>query len=92
MDGANQVERVLGEPVPIEFAQALYDTEQCAAVPLLFFLSKNLQSLNDGGATLPTVKSNPLPGETKGIYILDSMVRSCRKHVEFPSIKRQKRN
>jgi len=71
MDSANQIERVVGEPVPIEFAQTLYDTELCAAVPLPFFLSKNLRTFIDESTTLPTVKSNPLPGETKGIYILD---------------------
>ena len=78
MDGANQIERVVGEPVPIEFAQTLYDTELCAAIPLPFFLSKNLRTLIDESATLPTVKSNPLPGETKGIYILDVEKLSTR--------------
>jgi len=67
----NQVEWVVGEPVSIGFVQTLYDTKLCAAFLLPFFLSKNLHTLIDESATLPTVKLNPLPGETKGIYILD---------------------
>ena len=47
MDGSNHVERVVGEPIPIEFPQSLYDTEICVAVPLPFFLTRNLQSLVD---------------------------------------------
>ncbi|KIJ99815.1 hypothetical protein K443DRAFT_101530 [Laccaria amethystina LaAM-08-1] len=39
MDGSNHVERVVGEPIPIEFPQSLYDTEICVAVPLPFFLT-----------------------------------------------------
>jgi len=71
MDGANHVERVVGEPIPIEFSQSLYDTEICVAVLLPFFLTQNLQTLIDEASTLPTVKSNPAPGETKGTYILN---------------------
>ena len=71
MDGSNHVERVVGEPIPIEFPQSLYDTEICVAVPLPFFLTRNLRSLVDEASTLPTVKSNPAPGETKGTYILN---------------------
>jgi hypothetical protein len=71
MDGSNHVERVVGEPIPIEFPQSLYDTEICIAVPLPFFLTRNLRSLVDEASTLPTVKSNPAPGETKGTYILN---------------------
>ena len=67
MDGTNHVERVVGEPIPIEFSWSLYDTEICVAVPLPFFLTQNLQTLIDEASTLPTVKSNPAPGETKGI-------------------------
>jgi len=71
MDGTNHVERVVGEPIPIEFSQSLYDTEVCVAVPLPFFLTWNLWTLVDKASTLPTVKSNPAPGETKGIHILN---------------------
>ena len=78
MGGTNQVEQVVREPVPIKFSQTLYDTELCAAVPLPFFLSKNLCTFIDESATFPTVKSNPLPGETKGIYILDVEKLSAR--------------
>ena len=39
MDGMNHGERVVGEPIPIEFSQFLYDTEICVAVPLPFFLT-----------------------------------------------------
>ena len=78
MDGSNHVERVVGEPIPIEFPQSLYDTEICVAVPLPFFLTRNLQSLVDEASTLPTVKSNPAPGETKGTYILNIEKLSTR--------------
>ncbi|EDR12190.1 uncharacterized protein LACBIDRAFT_311309 [Laccaria bicolor S238N-H82] len=71
MDGSNHVERVVGEPIPIEFPQSLYDTELCVAVPLPFFLTQNLWFLVDEASTLPTVKSNPAPSETKGTYILN---------------------
>ncbi|KAF8799741.1 hypothetical protein BYT27DRAFT_7315931 [Phlegmacium glaucopus] len=53
------------------FPQSLFDTEGCVAVPLPFFLNENLQILNAKATTLPTVKKNPNPGETKGISILD---------------------
>jgi len=78
MDGSNHVERVVGEPIPIEFPQSLYDTEICVAVPLPFFLTQNLRSLVDEASTLPTVKSNPAPGETKGTYILNIEKLSTR--------------
>jgi hypothetical protein len=78
MDGSNHVERVVGEPIPIEFPQSLYDTEICVAVPLPFFLTRNLRSLVDEASTLPTVKSNPAPGETKGTYILNIDKLSAR--------------
>jgi hypothetical protein len=77
MDGSNHVERVVGEPIPIEFPQSLYDTEICVAVPLPFFLTRNLQSLVEA-STLPTIKSNPAPGETKGTYILNLEKLSVR--------------
>jgi hypothetical protein len=78
MDGSNHVERVVGEPIPIEFPQSLYDTEICVAVPLPFILTRNLRSLVDEASTLPTVKSNPAPGETKGTYILNIEKLSTR--------------
>ncbi|KAF8805786.1 hypothetical protein BYT27DRAFT_7103707, partial [Phlegmacium glaucopus] len=63
---------------PLEFAQSLFDTELHVAVPLPFFLNKSLQILVDEASTLPTIKSNPLPGETKGIHILDIEKLSIR--------------
>jgi len=71
VDESNHVERVVGEPIPIKFPQSLYDTEACVTVPLPFFLTQNLQTLVDKASILPTVKSNPAPGEMKGIYILN---------------------
>ena len=73
MDGSNHVERVVGEPIPIEFPQSLYDTEICVAVPLPFFLTWNLRSLVDEASTLPTVKSNPAP-EGTGHYRRESQI------------------
>jgi len=58
MDGSNHVERVVGEPIPTEFPQSLYNTEICVAVPLPFFLTQNLCSLVDEASTLLAVKSN----------------------------------
>ncbi|KAF8797729.1 hypothetical protein BYT27DRAFT_7228870 [Phlegmacium glaucopus] len=53
-----------------KFPQSLFDTEGCIAVPLPFFLNENLQILNAEAATLLTIKTNPNPGETKGISII----------------------
>ncbi|KAF8816745.1 hypothetical protein BYT27DRAFT_7220465 [Phlegmacium glaucopus] len=50
---------------------SLFDTEGCVAIPLPLFLNDNLQILNAEAATLPTVKTNLNPGETKGISILN---------------------
>ncbi|KIK01376.1 hypothetical protein K443DRAFT_98816 [Laccaria amethystina LaAM-08-1] len=63
MDGSNLVEKVARVYSPLEFAQSLFDTELHVSVPLPFFLNKNLQILIDEASTLPTLKSNPLPGE-----------------------------
>ena len=71
MDGSSQTARIVGQTPTIKFPQTLFDTELCVAVPLPFFLNKNLRIITDEAATLPTVKSNPLPGETKGTMILD---------------------
>src|SRR6266567_6016461 len=71
MDGSLLVERVVGAFMPVDFANSLFDTELHVAVPLPFFLNKTLRVLIDEASTLPTIKSNPLPGESKGIYILD---------------------
>ncbi|PPQ96573.1 hypothetical protein CVT26_006302 [Gymnopilus dilepis] len=71
MDGSKHVVRKIGEAIPVEFAQSLYDTELHVGIPLPFFLNKNLRTLIDDGATLPMVKCNPLAGSSKGMYILD---------------------
>ncbi|KAF8147685.1 hypothetical protein B0H34DRAFT_669403, partial [Crassisporium funariophilum] len=47
MDGSNMVEKVIGVYNPLEFAQCLFDTELHVAVPLPFFVNKNLQILID---------------------------------------------
>jgi len=54
-----------------QIPQTLFDTELCVAIPLPFFLNKNLCTITDVAATLPTIKSNPLPGKTKGTVILN---------------------
>ena len=71
MDGSLLMPRVVGVSTTIIFPQTLFDTENCVLVPLPFFLNKNLCHIIDKAATLPTVKSNPLAGETKGITIID---------------------
>ena len=71
MDGSLHVERVVGAFMPVDFANSLFETELHVAVPLPFFLNKNLHVLIDEASTLLMIKSNPLPGESKGIYILD---------------------
>jgi hypothetical protein len=78
MDGSSQVERIIGAFMPVDFANSLFDTELHVAVPLPFFLNKNLRVLIDEASTLPTIKSNPLPGESKGIHILDIEKLSAR--------------
>jgi len=71
MDGANLAPRAIGVPMAVVFPQSLFDTEICVPLPLPFFTNKSLRYITDNSAILPTVKSNPLPGETKGISILD---------------------
>ncbi|KAF8186691.1 hypothetical protein BJ912DRAFT_852133 [Pholiota molesta] len=71
MDGSKMVSYVSGVPWLPRYPQSLFDTEDCVAVPLPFFLNKNLRIIISESSTLPTVKSNPKPGETKGISILD---------------------
>ncbi|KAJ7600503.1 hypothetical protein C8J56DRAFT_753742, partial [Mycena floridula] len=38
----------------------------------------NLRYIHDSRALLPTIKSNPLPGESKGSYILDVVKLSLK--------------
>jgi hypothetical protein len=71
MNGSLHIERVVGAFMPVDFANSLFKTELHVVVPLPFFLNKNLHVLIDMASTLPTIKSNPLPRKSKGIYILD---------------------
>ena len=78
MNGQKMAPWVVGVPWQATFPQNLFDTELCIAVPLPFFLNKNLNILNAEASTLPTVKTNPNPGETKGNVILDIEKLSTR--------------
>jgi len=71
MNGQKMVPWVVGVPWQATFPQSLFDTELCIAVPLPFFLNKNLNILDVEASTLPMMKTNPNPGETKGTVILD---------------------
>ena len=71
MDGSLQTPHVIDVPAAIIFPQILFDMENCVSLPLPFFLNKSLCYIIDKAATLPTIKSNPLVGETKGISIID---------------------
>jgi len=70
MNGSLLVERVIGAFMPLEFANSLLRLSFTLRY-LSILLNKNLRILIDEASTLPTIKSNPLPGESKGIYILD---------------------
>jgi hypothetical protein len=78
MNGQKMVPWVVGVPWQATFPQNLFDTELCIAVPLPFFLNKNLNILNVEASTLATTKTNPNPGETKGNVILDIEKLSMR--------------
>jgi len=71
MNGQKMVPWVVGVPWQATFPQILFNTKLCITVPLPFFLNKNLNILNVKASTLPTTKTNPNPGETKGTVILD---------------------
>jgi hypothetical protein len=62
MDGSRMVPWVVGVPWTPRFPQSLFDTEDCVALPLSFFLNKNLRLIISEASTLPTIKSNPKPG------------------------------
>ena len=78
MNGQKMAPWVVGVPWQATFPQILFDTELCIAVPLPFFLNKNLNILNVEASTLQTTKTNPNPGETKGTVILDIEKLSTR--------------
>lgn len=71
MDGDKATPHVVGAQRPIEFSDILFVTESHIAIPLPFFLNENLRHIIDQAATLPTLKSNPLPGDSKGSFILN---------------------
>jgi hypothetical protein len=87
MNGQKMVPWVVGVPWQATFPQNLFDTELCIAVPLPFFLNKNLNILNVEASTLATMKTNPNPGETKGNIILDiDNLSVCFGPVRAPNI------
>ena len=71
MDGSRAAERVIGSQRDIEFSEILFTTNAHVPIPLPFFRNENLRYIIDQAATLPTTKSNPLSGETKGQFILN---------------------
>ena len=71
MDGSRAAERIIGSQREIEFSDVLFTTNAHVPIPLPFFRNENLRYIIDHAATLPTTKSNPLPGETKGQFILN---------------------
>ena len=71
MDGSKAAERIIGFQREIEFSEILFTTNAHVPIPLPFFRNANLRYIIDQAATLPTTKSNPLPGETKGQFILN---------------------
>ena len=71
MDGSKAAERVIGSQRDIEFSDILFTTNAHVPIPLPFFRNANLRYIIDQAATLPTMKSNPLLGETKGQFILN---------------------
>ena len=80
MDGSKAAERVIGSQREIEFSDILFTTNAHVPIPLPFFRNANLRYIIDQAATLPTTKSNPLPGESKGQYILNisDMIRGAK--------------
>jgi hypothetical protein len=80
MDGSKAAERVIGTQRDIEFSDILFTTNAHVPIPLPFFRNANLRYIIDQAATLPTTKSNPLPGETKGQFILNisDMIRGAK--------------
>ncbi|KAF8805930.1 hypothetical protein BYT27DRAFT_7103438, partial [Phlegmacium glaucopus] len=85
MDGSKEAERVVGIQRPIEFSDILFTTNVHVPIPLPFFRNVNLCYLIDHAATLLTIKSNPLSGETKGQFILNiaELVKGTRDFKGF---------
>jgi hypothetical protein len=71
IDGSKAADRTVGSQRPIEFSQILFTTDIYVPIPITFFRNENLRYLINHAAVLPMIKSNPLPGEAKGQYILN---------------------
>jgi hypothetical protein len=71
MTGDDIVPRESGKAVELIFPQILFDTEISVAIPLPFFIYRNMRYIIDHLGSLPMVKCNPLDGTTKGFYIID---------------------
>jgi hypothetical protein len=71
MDGDRASCRTIGSQNPIEFSDIMFATDNHIALPLPFFQNRHLRYIIDYGAILPTLKSNPKGGESKGSHILD---------------------
>ncbi|KAK0489988.1 hypothetical protein EDD18DRAFT_1358973 [Armillaria luteobubalina] len=66
---------VPGEKHNVEFTDILYNTDDAYFIPLTFFLNRNLQYLIDEVSSLSVTKTNPLPGQTKGVNVID--IQKC---------------
>ncbi|KAF8959277.1 hypothetical protein BDZ97DRAFT_1629411, partial [Flammula alnicola] len=62
--GGKAVERVKGEQHLIVFPEIIYLAEDHTAIPLPIFLNRALQHVIGEAATVETMRSNPLPGQT----------------------------
>ena len=71
MDGSRAAECIIGSQREIEFSDILFTTNAHNSILLPFFRNDNLHYIIDHATTLPTMKSNPLPGEMKGQFILN---------------------
>jgi len=69
MNGQKMVPWVVEVPWQATFPQSLFNTKLCIAVPLPFFLNKNLNILNVEVSTLLMMKTNLNPGKMKGTAI-----------------------
>jgi hypothetical protein len=85
MDGNRAAKHVVGTQRAIEFFEILFMTNVHVPIPLPFFRNENLCYLIDHVATLPTTKSNPLPGKTKGQFILNiaELTKGTREYKWF---------
>jgi hypothetical protein len=71
MFGASLVESNALELTQFNFLQIMFDTKHFCFISLFRFMHQNLHYIMDNMALLSTQKANPLPGESKGCYIID---------------------